>query len=213
MAPPLRNRLPVSTLGATLAEIVCSGRCHSHSSLCRLLHSAIHEGTGHTGCDPDGGPREWALLDTRCRAPSEFIVRNWVGQDGRSIRLPEPLTRHGGILGLFTACASSVSVGRVAGGVDSGLGLLLCGIASVLTIPLPPHAALTLDANWLCVMSRSPSGFSNDAEIDRLMLMTWVILQGPLAPDDPREQPLIAGSHLHARMFGSSEPAAIPTAG
>ncbi|MBY0313635.1 MAG: hypothetical protein K2W85_16345 [Phycisphaerales bacterium] len=36
-------------------------------------------------------------------------------------------------------------------------------------------------------MSRSPSDFRNDAEIERLMLLVWVILLGPLTPEEPHE--------------------------
>ena len=182
MAPPLRTRLLNNTVSASLARIACSGECRCPTSLCRLLHSAIYDISGHARGEPDCFPREWGLLDTRNQACDEFIVRNWAGPDGRSTRLSDAVVRRGGLLGLLTSSASSVSVGRVASGVDRGVGLLLCGMATALTIPLPPHAAVTLDANWLCVLSRSPSDFSDDSEIERLMLMTWVILEGPLAP-------------------------------
>ncbi len=187
MAPPLREPRPISKCGATITEIACSDRSRCRSSLCRLLHFAIQDGSGRTGCDPDCFPCEWALIDTRNQAANEFIVRHWVDRDGRSTRLLEPPISRGGFFAIFATCAASVSVGRVAGGVDHGVGLLLSGIASVLAIPLPSRAATALDANWLCVMSRSPSDFRNDAEIERLMLLVWVILLGPLTPEEPHE--------------------------
>ncbi len=213
MAPPLRTRLLNNTVSASLARIACSGECRCPTSLCRLLHSAIYDISGHARGEPDCFPREWGLLDTRNQACDEFIVRNWAGPDGRSTRLSDAVVRRGGLLGLLTSSASSVSVGRVASGVDRGVGLLLCGMATALTIPLPPHAAVTLDANWLCVLSRSPSDFSDDSEIERLMLMTWVILEGPLAPVESDGRPQSAVTGRHGRPFWPSEPAAIPMAG
>lgn len=209
----VRNRSLMSTLGASLAAMPRSGRCQPPSALCRLLHSAMNDVSEHGSCDSDSFPREWALLDTRNQAFEEFIVRNWVGHDGRSTPLADPVVRRGGLLALLTSCPSCVSVGRVAGGVDHGVGLLLCGMASALTMPLPPHAAITLDANWLCVLSRSPSDFSSETQIQRLMLMTWVILQDPLAPDEPYRHCPGAETRSHSRSLWPSEPAAIPTAG
>jgi hypothetical protein len=198
-------------LGAAFAEIGFAKRSLDASSVFRLLHSAISGRFGRTGEDPAGCEREWTLLDTRNQAPNEFIVRTWVARDGHRTRMSEPSVRRGGILGLFTSSASSVSVGPVAGGVDNGVGLLLCGIASVLAIPLPSRSAVRLDANWLCVMSRSPSDFRSDAEIERLMLLTWVILLGPLVPDESHEHR--PSARRYSRAFGQFEPAAIPMAG
>ena len=120
--------------------------------------------------------REWALVDTRCLNPGDFIVRCWVGSRGPEHRSTWATIGHGGSFGIMSECPRCASIGPCTHAVDEGVGLLLLGFETLVLIPLPQSAADELRANWLVVLCEAPDDFSGFWEVETLLVAVWAAL-------------------------------------